>query len=1088
MAAERRPTRPGVPRSPPPPRPWSAFVLPAVLLAAGVAALACAPDEAPPPATRGGTEPTAAVAPTAPAAPTGGGDEPPPLAEHRWPASELRAGGEVAGTLGPGAADHWRLPLAAGGFFRVTVEQDGVDVEVALLDPAGRTLLTADRNINDRGPELILAALSAGGVHTLAVRAFPGSGPGAYRARIDALRPATESDRLAAATYGRFRAAWELPPAEAAVITEEVLATWRRMGERELEAETLDRLGHLHLGLQDFPAAVAWYRQAAAAFAAAGDRRWEAICRNNLAIALQYQGDLDPAVAEYGRGQELARAVGDPVTAAKAAYGLAVIHYGASELQAALDGYRVALARFPPDDARRPHVLHALGVLQARRFGDLERGTELLTAARDAWQPGAEDAKARTLGQLAVLAFERGRFTAARSHLEAALALAPERDRCGRAGYSARLALVEQALGEEAETAARMASVVAAVGDDGCPEKRVGICLLAAAFDERRGRTDAARATYRRCSAAAADQGDLAGLAESLLGVARAERLLGRTAAALAASSRALEISESVRPTVLREDLRTGYFSTVQERYDLQIALLLETGRVGEAWVAAEQGRARALRDLLDEAGAGLRQAAAPELAERERSLRRALNTLETRRVASGGASERVRSEIARTITELEAVRGEIRRADPRRAEIAAFASLASEGPPDPARLRRELLDGDTLLLEFRLGEEESHLWAVDREGVAAYSLPARREIESMAAEAGEWLRSRQWPGSNPRPLCEASRTLLGPVAERLAGRRLVLVPDGALEALSFAALPDPAAPGPCTDAPPLVARHEIAYLPSALALAAQRERLGDRRPAEGWLAAIADPVYRADDPRLAPPAGEAARPGTRGGGAAVPRFARLPYSREEAAAILRLVPPERRLVALGLDAAKERVTGGDLSRYRILHFAVHGVLDGEHPLLSFLALSTRDVAGGARPGALYAHEIYDLDLPAELVVLSACDTGRGRQVAGEGVVAGLPRAFLYAGAARVLVSLWAVEDRSTAELMSVFYRGLLEGGMAPGRALAHAQRTMARAGRPPREWAGFVLQGDWRPLAPFGPRSAAVAPGAMHPPRAGRD
>jgi CHAT domain-containing protein len=184
----------------------------------------------------------------------------------------------------------------------------------------------------------------------------------------------------------------------------------------------------------------------------------------------------------------------------------------------------------------------------------------------------------------------------------------------------------------------------------------------------------------------------------------------------------------------------------------------------------------------------------------------------------------------------------------------------------------------------------------------------------------------------------------------------------------------------------------------------------------------------------------------------------RLPGAGQEAAAILAGLPKDKVLKATGPESSRQTVMGGALRRFRIVHFATHGELDAEQPLLSAL-----DLADGPLP----AHEIYDLDLPAELAVLSACETALGRDVPGEGLVSGLPRAFLYAGAARVVVSLWEVDDQRTRDLMVRFYHGLRER-KPPAAALQAAQLALRRAGRPPREWAGFVLLGDWRPLPPF--------------------
>jgi len=194
--------------------------------------------------------------------------------------------------------------------------------------------------------------------------------------------------------------------------------------------------------------------------------------------------------------------------------------------------------------------------------------------------------------------------------------------------------------------------------------------------------------------------------------------------------------------------------------------------------------------------------------------------------------------------------------------------------------------------------------------------------------------------------------------------------------------------------------------------------------------------------------------------------FARLPYSRAEADAILAMAPPSSRLSALGFDASRETVLSGRLSTYRIVHFATHGVLDTAHPELSRIVLTQVDERGRPRgDGSLRAHEIYRLSLPADLVVLSACRTALGPQIRGEGLV-GLTRGFLYAGARSVLVSLWEVDDRATAELMRLFYHHLLIRHQPPAAALRAAQTALCRepGWEAPTFWAGFVLQGDPRP------------------------
>lgn len=1000
------------------------------------------------------------------------GSVPAPPPPRDWPAGELHPGGTVTAELAPGQVHRYRLALEADHFLRLVVDQQGVDLVATLHDPRNELLLRADRPFGDRGPELLLALAGRSGVHTLTLQAGETGGPGRYQATIEKLAPATAQDRRAAEAYRLFSAGESLAGEEAMRCFRQALATWRELDETLLEVEVLEAIGKRYWQRGDWAGAAESYRAAIAALGDAGHRRWEMVVRPNLASMDLPLGEAEEARQQYQAILALARQQGDHTTMAQALHGLGQAYQNQGELQKSLDHYEQALALWPPGDERRPYTLHGLGVLHSLHFHNPSRGRELLAAARDAWPASQERFKARTLEQLGRLAVQEGRTADALRHLEAALAIEPAGDPCGRAVLLAQIGLVEEAVEESTGDGAdlRLAQAREILGEHTCPRSETTVELLAANRAEKRRDLATALAGYRRCRERFESRGDRLGLAEALLGVARVERARRRPEAARAASGRALEILEGIRPQVLREDLRTGFFSTVQDPFELHVELALETGDPEAAWATAERARARALQDLLLEAGAGLRRAVDAEPAVRERALQHRLNALETRRLAEAdpGALAALQREMDALVEELERARGEIRRRSP------AYAALTQPRPPSLAEVQEELLDDGTLLLEYRLGAEASTLWAVTAGSFAAFRLPPRRQIEPLALEAAAWLRSLRWPDAQPAVLCELSQKLLAPAADLLAGRRLVVVPDGALATLPFAALPHPTA-GPCPQAPPLVASHEIAYLPSAAALTVQRRRLAGRQAAPGWLAVVADPVYGPGDERLG---GAGAGNGAAGNGAAAGRgggdgavrtsLRRLPHSAAEAAEVLAGLPEGRTFLATGFGASRETVTGGALAGFRVVHFATHGVLDAEEPLLSHLALSQLDRHGRAVDGNLAAHEIYDLDLPAELVVLSACDTALGRQVPGEGLVSGLPRAFLYAGAARVLMSLWAVPDEGTHQLMTRFYQGLLADGLPPARALQEAQRSLWRSGLPPYQWAGFVLQGDWRPLPPF--------------------
>jgi CHAT domain-containing protein len=332
--------------------------------------------------------------------------------------------------------------------------------------------------------------------------------------------------------------------------------------------------------------------------------------------------------------------------------------------------------------------------------------------------------------------------------------------------------------------------------------------------------------------------------------------------------------------------------------------------------------------------------------------------------------------------------------------------------------------------------------------------LPPRDEIEAVARRAHELLarglRTEQGPAE--RELRRLGEMLLAPVASRLGGgQRLLVAAEGALLYTPFAALPVP------ETGRLLVADHEIVTEPSATTLAAQRRRLAGRPAAAGVVAVMADPVFGPEDPRLTGVPSGVHPPGRRSG----EDFRRLPYSAGEAAAILAVAPPGARFVATGFAADLESVRAHRLDGFRVVHFATHARVSAQQPERSGIILSRFDAAGRPRPGDLRSQEIYSLHLPAELVVLSACSTALGEELRGEGLV-GFTQGFLAAGAARVMVSLWAVDDRSTAQLMERFYSALYTQGLSPAAALRSAQLALLREGdRSPYHWAGFVLQGE---------------------------
>ncbi|MGH9944440.1 MAG: CHAT domain-containing protein, partial [Pyrinomonadaceae bacterium] len=617
--------------------------------------------------------------------------------------------------------------------------------------------------------------------------------------------------------------------------------------------------------------------------------------------------------------------------------------------------------------------------------------------------------------------------------------------------------------------------------------------------------------------------------AYALFYLAQANRELGNLSEALAHSGDALGVTESLRAKVTSPELRSSFLASVKDRYDFHIDLLMQLhqqhpdqGHAAAALQASERARARSLLELLAEARADIRRGADPLLLQQERAVRQRLGDKEQARAQllsrkhTAEQAEAAEKEVRALTAQFQDVRTQIRVQSPR------YALLTQPQPLDAAELQRQVLDENTLLLEYALGDKRSFLWAVTPDSLVSHQLPPRAEIEAAARRVYELLVARQpAPGlteaQQRRRETEAdaqyqtqatalSRMLLGPVAAQLGRKRLLVVPDGALQYLPFAALPVPSAQGPgaggrepeesalsrqpTPDPRPLIVEHEIVSLPSASVLAVLRREMAGRRPAPKGVAVLADPVFGVDDARVklslasvnhsadtpqphkAKRASSSATSGpleravrsVRGDGDHRAGLRRLLFSRDEAEAILKVMPQASDLKALDFRASRALAVSDELSQYRVIHFATHGLLDSKHPELSGLVLSLVDEAGRPQDGFLRLHEIYNLRLNAELVVLSACQTGLGKEVRGEGLI-GLTRGFMYAGAPRVLASLWQVDDAATTELMKRFYRGMTQEKLPPAAALRTAQLEMLkkRHWQSPYYWGGFVLQGEWK-------------------------
>ena len=377
--------------------------------------------------------------------------------------------------------------------------------------------------------------------------------------------------------------------------------------------------------------------------------------------------------------------------------------------------------------------------------------------------------------------------------------------------------------------------------------------------------------------------------------------------------------------------------------------------------------------------------------------------------------------------------------------------------------------------MQYALGKEQSYVWTVTKNSITSYQLPGRKEIERLGKEMINTLTSpRERIRLNTLATVgnQLTALILNPVASQLENKRLLIVGDGILHYIPFSSLPIPQA-SPSEEYQPLILQHEVVNLPSASTLAVLRQETARRPRPSKTVAILADPVFSPDDDRVN--AKNSSQPGeevvetvqtiTRAARDLGVSWERLMATRREAEAIMGLVSETQRSQALDFQANREMATSSQLAEYQIIHWATHGFVNSRNPELSGIVMSLVDEQGNWQNGYLRLNDIYNLNLPSELVVLSACQTALGQNIRGEGLV-GLTRGFMYAGTPRVVASLWYVDDVATAELMTKFYQAMLSQGLTPSAALRAAQLEMWKneEWRSPYYWAAFTLQGEWRP------------------------
>ncbi len=906
-------------------------------------------------------------------------------------------------------------------------------------------------------------------------------------------------------------------PQQALATLNEGLAVGRSFGEKEMTAAILNGIGFSLFGDGELRAARERHVESLEIFREIGKVDATASLLNNLGRIDRILGEQESALRQYEQALEIFRTAKIKSGEADVLLNLAAVYADLFRMAEAIDYNSRALVMFREmgNLQREAVVLNNIGFLYLR-LGDqasaLNYYSQSYEMAAKAGDKRGEAVALKNIGKLYMNAVDG--TDQAIGHLGNALEMTRAiKDPISEGEILGSLGSIYSRTGDDEKALKYLNDSLNILRAAPSKEGEMNTLVFLGDAEIKRGNTSAALRSYESALLICKDILMPQKEAHILVSMALTKRAIGDFTGAANDVTKAIEIFETLRKQVPGDQFRSAFFTFGKTAFELYIDLLLGAGqgntdpeKVAKAFNLSQRSRARGLLDSLAESSVEIRKGVDFELLEQERRLKVRLNNKENHRLgllrtkAKPEHIEAAGNEIEGILREYREVQLKIRISSPEYSTIVQpeLATLES--------VRSDLLDNNSILLEYSLGSERSYVWTVTRESAFVYMLPKRAEIELSTRRVLSALSARnehhpnESNGARRKRLVDSDKVLaaesdklgtalLSPVLGELTGKRILIVADGVLQYLPFAALKVPAAlqkasaydeidqqrvnkPGP--ELKYLVETNEIVHLPSASTILATRSlQKSKETPSENMVSIMADPVFAEDDVRFRSAktsksaiqnvAVASRSPLSHQLSKVRSDFGRLRFSRKEAEWISDLVPGNREFVALDFEANRTTATGLAFGNSRFIHFATHGIVNSEFPELSGIVLSLWDENGREQDGFLRLHDIYNMKLTTDLVVLSACETALGKEIKGEGIV-GLTRGFMYAGAPSVVASLWRVEDRATADLMRRFYQRMLQEDLPPSAALRGAQVSMLRERNTnhPFYWAGFTLQGEW--------------------------
>lgn len=837
------------------------------------------------------------------------------------------------------------------------------------------------------------------------------------------------------------------------------------------EGITLNNIAMTYCETGNWNEAIDYFEQALQITRSLGMKADEGTALMNLGMCYEYVGKPQEALNYYLQALQIAREVGDQEGEAKTLANIAVRYSRLGQWQKALnyDQKSLEILRKLGVKPMEAQVLNNIGTT----YGHLGQNNEALSyhqkALYIAREVQAQPLEASALSGIATAYNSLRQFENAINYYEKAIDIKRDvGDREGECHALNALGITLQNAGRHQEAIDLHRQALNIARKIGSPKEEGHALNSLGHIYYQLNQWDDAISTYQQALKILEKAGHLEEKGRILDGMARVYTYLERWQEACDYFDLACEEFEHLRSELVSDDTRTSFFSTAENTFQNYIYLLMYLyQRTPKNWLLlkafhiCERGRARSLLFLLGEKLADIWRNVDPALIAQKRGLLAELTQIQNRLIQPM-LSEKERSRLLSQRDEfdlqLRQLEAQIRFTNP------SYATLTQPEPFTLQEVQEQVLDEETVLMEYALGIEASYLWVVTKHEFEVYFLPPKDEIEHKVRELRAAILDTivcKYPYGY-----ELYCMLVQPAEKLLKHKRLIIIPDGILYYLPFELLlTEPQkemAKLNYTILPYLVRRHAIAYAPSATLLSTLKQNIHHAsllRSNQQKFIAFADPLFTNESE-----SGVMLRSAlsqTRYSG-----LCPLPATRIEAESIAKLFGEGKVTLRLGSEATKRAAQSAEMKAYDYVHFATHGLLNEEKPQFSGIVLTPDDEGDGF----LQTFEIFNIDLKADIVVLSACQTGLGKIVSGEGVI-GLTRAFFYAGASTVCASLWSVADESTADLMQKFYKKLVavkhddSDPIDKVEALQQAQIEMITEGKwsSPYYWAPFVLIGDWR-------------------------